>query len=131
MSVAGAAISMRLAWAEQLLAGGTRESVRRSIHLVSGNARAWEIWAALAPDEADWALERAVRLNPYLTSARLELGLRAEAAGKRQEAESLLLEAYRYDRMFRTRWMLANFYFRSGEEVDFWRWARASAEYAS
>lgn len=126
----GAAISVRLAWADHLLARNTRESVRRSLELDPGNARAWERWAALEPPESLASLQRAVALNPYLTRARLELGLRAEATGDRQQAEALLLDAYRHDRMFLTRWTLANFYFRREDDASFWQWARASAEYA-
>ena len=126
----GAVMSIQLTWAGHLLTSNTRESVRRSLELVPANARAWERWAAFNPHEAVPSLERAVALNPYLTTARLELGLRAESAGRRQEAERLLLDAFRHDRMFLTRWTLANFYFRSGDQASFWRWARASAEYA-
>lgn len=130
MSAAAAVVSARLAWAERLLAESTPESVRRSLELAPGNARAWERRAALEPDQAEPSLRRATGLNPYSTAARIDLGLRAEFAGNRQEAEQLLLAAFRQDRMFLTRWTLANFYFRSGDEANFWRWARAAAEFS-
>lgn len=129
MCLGAAVVSIRLAWAERLLYRGDRDSVRQSLALAPGDTRAWEHWAALEPRDAVPTLGRALRLNPYLTSARLDLALRAELAGNRREAERLLLEAFRQDRMFLTRWTLANFYFRSGDEVNFWRWARAAAEY--
>jgi len=130
MCAAAAVVSARLAWAERLLAEGTPTSVRRSLDLAPGNARAWERRAALEPDQAEPSLRRAVGLNPYSTAARIDLGLRAEFAGNRREAEQLLLAAFRQDRMYLTRWTLANFYFRSGDEANFWRWVRAAAEFS-
>ena len=126
----GAVVSLRFAWVEHLLASNSRESVQRALRVAPANARAYERWVAFEPDQAVPLLRRAVALSPYLTAAWLELGLRAELAGDRKEAEALLLEAFRHDRMFLTRWTLANFYFRCGDESSFWRWARAAAEYA-
>ena len=130
VGLGGTAISVRLAWADHLLARQTREGVQRSLALAPTNALAWERWARWEPEDALSSLQHAVFLNPYLTNARLELGLRAERAGSRREAAGLLLQSFQYDRMFVTRWTLANFYFRAGEEANFWRWARAAAEYA-
>ncbi len=124
MCAAGAVVSARLAWAESL------GSVERSLEFAPGNSRAWERRAALDPDRAESSLGRALALNPYSTAARIDLGLRAEFAGNRREAEQLLLAAFRQDRMFLTRWTLANFYFRAGDEANFWRWARAAAEFS-
>jgi hypothetical protein len=130
MCAAAAVVSARFAWAERLLAESTPESVRRSLALAPGNARAWERRAALEPDQAAPSLQRAIALNPYSTASRIDLGLRAEFAGNRPEAEKLLLGAFPEDRMFLIRWTLANFYFRSGDEANFWRWARAAAEFS-
>jgi tetratricopeptide (TPR) repeat protein len=89
--------------------------------------------AALAPLRADYQarvnrLDRAVKLNPYLASAWIELGLRAEAAGNVQKAEASLRQAALVDRTFEPRWTLANFYFRRGNWDDFWKWVRAAAD---
>lgn len=130
MCLAGAVVSVRLAWAERLLAESTPDTVRRSLDLAPTNARACERRAALEPDQAESWLRSALRLNPYLTTARIDLALRAEFAGNRPGAERLLLEAFQRDQMFLTRWTLANFYFRAGDEANFWRWARAAAEFS-
>ncbi len=113
--------------------------------------RAWADWlfrsrrpgaaqraAAVAPANAEYRfasgstedLQAAVRLNPYHTAARIELALRAEFAGDLGRAESLLLEAARFDRTYEPLWALANFYFRRGDRRHFFRWAHAAAEMA-
>jgi tetratricopeptide (TPR) repeat protein len=113
--------------------------------------RAWADWlfrsrspaaaqraAAVAPSNADYRsasgstkdLEAAVRLNRYHTAARIELALRAEFAGDLRRAESLLLEAARFDRTYQPLWALANFYFRRGDRRQFFRWAHAANEMA-
>jgi tetratricopeptide (TPR) repeat protein len=73
-------------------------------------------------------LDRAVKSNPYLASAWIERGLRAEAAGDADKAEASLREAARVDRTFEPRWTLANFYFRRGNWDEFWKWVRAAAD---
>ena len=93
---------------------------------------AMERAAALAPLRADYQarlnrLERAVKLNPYLASAWIELALRAEAAGDIAKAEGSLRQAAGVDRTFEPRWTLANFYFRRGNWDEFWKWVRAAA----
>jgi len=69
----------------------------------------------------------ALRLNPRLSSAWIQLGLDAEAEGNLAEAEIELLRAARVDRQYVPAWTLANFYFRRGDAANFWPWARKAA----
>jgi len=69
----------------------------------------------------------AVRLNPRLSSAWIQLGLTAEADGNLQEAERDLLQASRVDRLYLPAWTLTNFYFRRGDAARFWPWAEQAA----
>lgn len=111
--------SLRVAYAEYLFRTDRPGAIERA--------------AALAPLRADYQarlnrLDRAVKLNPYLASAWIELGLRAEAAGDVAQAETSLRQAARVDRTFEPRWALANFYFRRGNGDEFWKWIRAAAD---
>ena len=111
--------SLRIACAEYLFRTDRPGSIERA--------------AGLAPLRADYQvrlnrLDRAVKLNPYLASAWIELGLRAEAAGDVVKAETSLRQAARVDRTFEPRWTLANFYFRRGKWDEFWKWVRAAAD---
>lgn len=111
--------ALRLAYADFLLRRNTPASRAHA--------------AALFPASGDLQarignLREAVKLNPYLSSAWIEMALAAEGAGRIEEAEAALLEAARVDQMFEPRWTLANFYFRRGREAEFWRWVRLAAE---
>ena len=117
--VTAAYYSLRLGYAEYLFRSGRPESMARA--------------ATLSPLDADYQarldrLDRAVRLNPYLSAAWIELGMRAEAAGDFTRAEAALREAARVDRTFDPRWTLANYYFRRQNWNEFWKWIRAAAE---
>jgi len=117
--VSAAYYSLGLGYAEYLFRSGMPESMARA--------------ATLSPLEANYQarldrLERAVRLNPYLSAAWIELGMRAEAAGDFSRAETALHEAARVDRTFDPRWTLANYYFRRQNWDEFWKWIRAAAE---
>jgi tetratricopeptide (TPR) repeat protein len=79
-------------------------------------------------DSSPEELRAAVRLNPRLAAAWLQLGLDAEANGNFPGAEADLLRAARVDRQYVPSWTLANFYFRRGDAVKFWPWARRAAE---
>jgi tetratricopeptide (TPR) repeat protein len=69
-------------------------------------------------------LRMAVTLNPRLASAWIQMGLDAEAEGNLPEAEIDLLQAARVDHLCLPAWTLANFYFRRGDQDNFWPWAR-------
>jgi tetratricopeptide (TPR) repeat protein len=116
--------SLRRAWADWLFRSRSPGAAERA--------------AAVAPSNADYRfasgstedLEAAVRWNRHHTAARIELALRAEFAGDLRKAESLLLEAARFDRTYQPLWALTNFYFRRGDRRHFFRWAHAAADMA-
>ena len=117
--VTAAYYSLRFGYAEYLFRSDRPESIARA--------------ATLSPLDADYQtrlgrLDHAVRLNPYLSAAWIELGTRAEAAGDFTRAEAELREAARVDRTFDPRWTLANYYFRRQNWDEFWKWIRASAD---
>jgi hypothetical protein len=72
-------------------------------------------------------LRRALDANPRLSSAWITLGIEAERAGDPPGAEAMLLEAARVDHQFLPAWTLANFYFRRGDPIRFWPWAKRAA----
>lgn len=75
-------------------------------------------------------LRAALIVNPRFTPAWIALGLDAERDKRGDEAEFDLLEAARVDRRYLPAWTLANFYFRGGDPVAFWPWARRAARLA-
>lgn len=111
--------SIRLAWADYLFRTNLPANIRRAAELVPFHP----LYQARSGK-----LRRAVELNPFLSSAWLELAHQAEAAGNLVEAERCLRQAASVDQQFEPRWALANFYFRSGRSDDFWRWIRLAAE---
>lgn len=76
-------------------------------------------------------LRAAVRLNPRLASAWIQLGLEAESNGNVVEAEMDLLRAARVDRLYLPAWTLTNFYFRRNDAEKFWPWAEQAARLTS
>src|SRR6185369_11012762 len=117
------ALSVRSLLAEWIFRKGTQESAARAISVDPGNAWLRERAAdGVAGNERRDLLAAAVALDPHRTSARTKLSLDAEFEGRFAEAARLLEEAYAYDRMFVTRWNLANFYFRRGDRARFWKW---------
>lgn len=111
--------SIRLAWADYLFRTNLPANIRRAAELVPFHPQ----YQAMAGD-----LRRAVALNPYLSSAWLELAQQAELAGNLAEAERCFLKAAEVDHQFEPRWMLANFYFRHSNVEPFWRWIHLAAE---
>jgi tetratricopeptide (TPR) repeat protein len=81
--------------------------------------------------DAEQLLDRSLQLDPYDAPANIELGLYSESTGDFARAEKLMLEAFAIDHTFATRWALANFYFRRGNESAFWAWARSAASMPS
>jgi tetratricopeptide (TPR) repeat protein len=73
------------------------------------------------------ALREAVRLNPRDSGAWIALGLEAEQAGHPKEAERCLAEAEKADRQYLPAWTSANFFFRRGDDPQFWRAAAHAA----
>jgi len=79
------------------------------------------------PPTRETQLHRALDQNPRLSSAWITLGIEAERAGDAAGAERMLLEAARVDRQFLPAWTLANFYFRRGDDANFWPWAKRAS----
>ncbi|MCC6859784.1 MAG: hypothetical protein IT158_14545 [Bryobacterales bacterium] len=128
--------SCLLARADWLASSGDSEDLRRAIALMPANSRYHlrlaELESGVEGNRRALAhLQRAVRVNPRETTARLLLAFRSELAGDDPQAEQSLLLAARYDREFNPRWFLANYYFRRQQWDPFWTWLRASAEIAS
>ena len=119
------ACAVRLAYAEIVFRRDTPDSVKQAIWLdrAAPPARYFERLAELDPDHAEHWLRQALRSNPRVSSAWIELGLE-------KGSESDLLEAARLDHRYLPAWTLANFYFREGNEQAFWRWARLATDLA-
>ena len=122
---AGAYWSVRLAWADYLFRLDTESSVGQAVALAPGSAEYHARWATLLEesgreDAATSELNEAVRADPLLAGAWIELGLRAENTGDAARAETYLARAGRADRMYATQWTLANFYFRHDQRDKFW-----------
>ena len=71
-------------------------------------------------------MEKAVALNPLNSSIWIEFARIAEEQKDFQRAESCLLRAVRLDRTFAPRWLLAEYYFRRGDQSRFWPVVRAA-----
>jgi len=80
------------------------------------------------PKTGDEALRKATELDPLNSAYWIRRGVRAEFAGDPKAAERLYLEASRVSRLFGPRIMLMNFYFRQGDQAQFWKWAKAAFE---
>jgi tetratricopeptide (TPR) repeat protein len=112
-------ISLRLAVAEARFRLNPESALDSPCWLGAANLAHYES----SPHE----LRTALSLNPRLASAWIHLGLDAEADGNLPEAEADLLQAARVDHLYLPAWTLANFYFRRGDRVRFWRWAERAA----
>jgi hypothetical protein len=113
-----------MARSDLLFRQDTAESLRSAIRL---EPDAWDYYMRLAQlDEyhAQELLIAALRLNAFNSQADIELGLRAEAAGDTNAAETYLLKASAVDNTYVPRWSLANFYLRRGNTDAFWAWSR-------
>jgi len=119
--------SLRLAYADHLGRGVTREAVERAVRLAPGDARNHQRLAALDAGRKVSALRAALALNPRDSASWIELGLEAERRGELGEAERCLLEAAHVDRTLDPRWSLANYYFRQDDYPRFWHWAAEAA----
>lgn len=116
-----------MARADYLFDLNTEDSIRSAMQL---EPEAWRYPMRLSQFDdagAEHLLERSLQLNSYNAPADIELGLYAESVGDYQGAEKLMLEAFAIDHTYATRWALANFYFRRGNEAAFWTWAASAA----
>ena len=80
-----------------------------------------------ATGNARHALRAAVRLNPRDSAAWMGLGLAAERNGDMEQARDCFLEAEKVDRQYLPAWTSANFFFRRGNDLQFWRAATRAA----
>src|SRR2546423_1200898 len=92
--------SVMLAQADQAFRSQTPEGVQRAIEMAPSNttylaARALQV--EYEGGDPDPLLRRIGELNPASSSARIRLGLSAEARGDVDGAEKWLLEAYAVD----------------------------------
>jgi len=119
--------SLRLAYADLLSRRDTVTSLQEAAGWTPGDADLHARLAELDTLHFENELQAAVENNSYHATARIRLGLFAEIDGDYEQAERLLLEAAKTDRTFVPCWALASYYFRRGNEQNFWIWARAAA----
>ncbi len=123
--------SARFARADYLARENTTDSVREAVRLDPGNAEFREIMAEhFAGDGRDPnpELRTAVSLDPLNAHWWERLGFQEESEGNYSAAEQDLQEALRIDRTFGPRWALMNYYFRRGNQEQFWIWAKPALE---
>src|SRR5690242_2211927 len=122
-----------IAYSDRLAKEFTLPATRRAVKLAPGNARYWVVYADLleqAGEASTDALKQAAALDPENASIWLRLGLDAEGRNDFGGAEKFLLQAARVSRLYEPRWTLANFYFRRGNSIEFWKYARSALELA-
>jgi hypothetical protein len=96
---AGCYWSVRLAWADHLFRRDTESTVALAVKLAPGNAEYHARLASLRQETGrgeaaiEPELRAAVQANPRMSSAWIELGLRAETAGEMAQAERDLVRA--------------------------------------
>ncbi|PYT28592.1 MAG: hypothetical protein DMG58_18220 [Acidobacteria bacterium] len=89
----------RLAWVDHLFRRDTESAVARAVELAPGNAEYHTRLAALHQDAGRDAaaieseLRATVQMNPRMSGAWIELGLRAETAGEASQGEADLVRA--------------------------------------
>ena len=123
--------ALRLAWADHLSYSpdvAAREHALALAPLLAPFAerlaqRREELGADSLP-----ALERAQALDPENPDRLMRLGQRAELAGDTVLAEQSLRAAAARSRLYQPKYLLAQYYFRRGNEELFWKWARAALE---
>ncbi len=121
--------TLRLAYGNALSISRIPGAMERSTRLDPWNA-SYFAELALRSDgrTGDEALRRATELDPLNSAYWIRRGVRAEFDGDLKGAERFYLEASRVSRLFGPRVTLMNFYFRQGDQAQFWKWARAAFE---
>lgn len=117
----------RQACADYLARSGSLSTFGTAIAMMPARADLYRALAFLDLQQTELYLRTALDRNPIDGQAWLQLGLLAEANGREAEAEQALLTAFRCDASFRMRWTLCNYYYRNGNEKEFWRWAQRAA----
>lgn len=126
--VGGIWYSSQLMRVDALVHDDTTDSLQAALAIAPDDSAACMRLSQLDDVNAVPLLQRALSLDAYNAQANIELGLHYEAAGETAQAEQALLNAYSVDHTYITRWSLANFYLRQGNEPEFWKWARKAAE---
>ncbi|MEO8048871.1 MAG: tetratricopeptide repeat protein [Acidobacteriota bacterium] len=119
--------TLRLAMAECAWRWKPPVTVSAKWPLAIGNQLYFEDLAERHPALARSALRAAVRVNPRGATAWMALGLAAEQEGDMEQAAASFLEAERVDRQYLPAWTSANFFFRRGNDFQFWRAAKRAA----
>lgn len=118
-----AVTALRLAVAEIVFRQDTVASLRLAIAMQRSTPSA-EFERELADRDSAHSkdlLEDIVRhVNPRSSAAWMELG-------RSSDAESALLAAATVDHQYLPAWTLTNFYFRKGNQTEFWMWADRAA----
>lgn len=122
--------SIRLAYADRLFHASSATALKRAARIAPGNAEYQARWAglldtAVSDREIAAHLATATALDPWLSSAWIARGLRAERDGDFDTARSYLVRAATtVDRTYNPLWTLTNFYFRRNDTDRFWLSAR-------
>ena len=82
------------------------------------------------PALARSVLRTALQLNRRDSAAWMALGLVTERDGDMEQAADSFLEAEKVDRQYLPAWTSANFFFRRGNDLQFWRAAKRAAAMA-
>lgn len=125
VALTGCVYSLLLARAQYLFEKDNAASVASAVRLVSYNAEYVARLAAWTPHERIALLHRAVQLNPFDSGSWIQLGLHSELQDKDYAAaERYYRKAAEVNHTYLAKWTLANFYFRRGNEGQFFRWAK-------
>jgi hypothetical protein len=119
----------RIATADSLFRHNTLDSVREAVALDPGSAAYHELLAEHLLDAGKLQgneLTTAVELSPMDSHYWIRLGFEEEAEGDNAGAERDLLKAAAIDRMYGPRWALMNYYFRQGNQDQFWIWTKSA-----
>jgi hypothetical protein len=127
--LAAAAYSFLLARAAWLFGQDTAASVPAAVRLAPYNSAYLGRLAAWRAGDRVALLHRAVEVNPFDFQSWIQLGFSSEfQQHDLRLAETYYLRAAAVNHMYLPRWTLTNYYFRHGDEAEFFRWANASLE---
>jgi len=117
--------TLRLALAEYAWRWGPKPGAEWPMTI--GNSSYFKDWAERQPALALGALREALRLNPRDSTAWMALGLAAERNGDMEQAADSFFAAEQCDRQYLPVWTSANFFFRRGNDLQFWHAATRAA----
>jgi hypothetical protein len=123
--------SFHMAKADSFFRADSPESLRSAVAIEPQNAAYHALLAEHLEGEGTDPIPEllsAVRLSPFDSQHTVRAATQLEIDGKFAEAEKMLLQAASTDRKFLPRWSLLNFYFRRGNDKEFWKWVRPALE---